>query len=299
MLLCGVPHPTPDNVLITGASSGIGAACALHLAVRGLLVFAGVRNAADGERLRVLHSSRIMPVGLDVTDPASIAAAVATLRSVVGDAGLGGLVNNAGIAVGGPLEVLPLDALRRQFEVNVIGAVAVTQAFLPLLRSGRGRIVNMGSIAGRVPLPFVGPYSMSKSALDAMTTALRLELGSWNIKVALIEPGAIATPIWKKSNEAADALQASAHHDAWPLYAEHIECIRRVIAEAEQHAISADAVASAVEHALTARHPKLRYLVGTDAKIRAGIAALLPQRAQDALHRSFFKLPRRRRSRLG
>ena len=285
---------TPNAVLITGASTGIGAACALYLDARRVRVFAGIRNQADGDALRAKSSSRLTPVVIDVTDRASIVAAAHTIQSLVGEAGLGGLVNNAGIAVGGPLEVLPLEQIRRQFEVNVIGVVAVTQAFLPLLRLGCGRIVNMGSIAGRVPLPFVGPYSMSKSALDAMTTALRLELDSAGISVSLIEPGAIATPIWRKSNEAADVLQTTVHHDAWPLYSEHIDCIRRVVAEAEQQAISADVVARAVEHALTARRPKLRYLVGTDAKIRAGIAALLPQRAQDALHRWFFKLPPRR-----
>ncbi len=284
----------PSSVVITGASTGIGAACAIYLAARNMQVFAGVRNLADGAALRAHDSSRITPVQIDVTDHASIAAAAATIQSVVGAAGLGGLVNNAGIAVGGPLEVLPLDAVRRQFEVNVIGQIAVTQVLLPLLRQGRGRIVNMGSIAGRVPLPFVGPYSMSKSALDAMTTALRLELGAWGIHVSLVEPGAIATPIWKKSNAAADTLQTTLHHDAWPLYTEQLERFRRVIAEAEQHAISTDAVARAVEHALTARRPQPRYLVGTDARLRAGVAALLPQRAQDALHRWFFKLPRQR-----
>jgi NAD(P)-dependent dehydrogenase (short-subunit alcohol dehydrogenase family) len=284
----------PNSVVITGASTGIGAACTLHLAARGMQVFAGVRNRADGDALRAHNAARITPVLIDVTDHASIVAAAHTIQAIVGDAGLGGLVNNAGIAVGGPLEVLPLDAIRRQFDVNVIGQIAVTQALLPLLRKGRGRIVNMGSIAGRVALPLVGAYSMSKFAVAAMTTALRLELDAWGIEVSLIEPGAIATPIWKKSNATADALQSTVQQDAQSLYAEHLECIRRVVAAAEQHAISTDAVAQAVEHALTARRPQPRYLVGTDARLRAVVAALLPQRAQDALHRWFFKLPRRR-----
>jgi NAD(P)-dependent dehydrogenase (short-subunit alcohol dehydrogenase family) len=279
-----------SGVIITGASTGIGASCALHLDALGLRVFAGIRNAADGDALRAKSSSRLLPLPIDVTDSASIAAAVGMVQSQLGDAGLGGLVNNAGIAVGGPLEMLPLDELRRQFEVNVVGQLAVTQAFLPLLRKARGRIVNIGSIAGRVPLPLVGPYSMSKFALNAMTKSLRLEVDAWGIKVAIIEPGAIATPIWKKSTAAADALYPG-QNDV--LYGEHFACIRNMITEAEQHAIPADAVASAVAHALTARRPRTHYLVGTDAKVRALLNLLLPQRAQDALHRWFLKLPRK------
>ncbi len=281
------------TVVISGASTGIGAACALKLAARGTQVFAGVRNDADGEALRA-KSAAITPLRIDVTDDTSIAAAVATVHAATGEHGLGGLVNNAGIAVGGPLEVMPLSELRRQFDVNVFGAVAVTQAFLPLLRTARGRIVNIGSIAGRVALPFVGPYSMSKAALASMTGSLRLELDAWGIDVSLVEPGAIATPIWKKSTAAADALQSTLQHDALSLYREHLDCIRRVIAQAEQHAISADAVANAVAHALTAPRPKTHYLVGTDAKFRAGMSALLSQRLLDALHRWFLGLPRRR-----
>lgn len=280
-----------DSVVITGASTGIGAACALHLDALGLRVFAGVRNAADGDALRAQSSSRLVPVRIDVTDLASITAAVNTIQSLVGDSGLGGLVNNAGIAVGGPLEMLPLDELRRQLEVNVVGQLAVTQAFLPLLRKGRGRIVNMGSIAGRVPLPLVGPYSMSKFALNAMTKSLRLEVDAWGIKVAIVEPGAIATPIWKKSTAAADTLYPD-QNDA--LYREHFACIRHMLTEAERHAIPAEAVAKAVAHALTARRPKTHYLVGADARARAFLNVLLPQRAQDALHRWFLKFPRRR-----
>src|SRR5579862_2288927 len=186
-------NTNPRAVLITGASTGIGAACALYLDARGFRVFAGVRNPADGEALRARSSSRLAPVLLDVTNSDSLRDAAAVINETVSETGLHGLVNNAGIAVGGPLEVLPLDDLRRQFEVNVVGQLAVTQAMLPLLRKARGRIVNMGSIVGRAPVPLVGAYSMSKAAVAAMTTALRLELDLWGIDVSLIEPGAIAT----------------------------------------------------------------------------------------------------------
>ena len=159
----------PDSIVITGASSGIGEACALYLDELGYRVFAGVRKPAAGEALKAKASKRLAPVILDVTDVASIDRAVETVKAAVGAAGLAGLVNNAGIGVGGPLEVVPLADLRKQFEVNVIGQVAVTQALLPLLRQGRGRIVNMGSIAGRATMPFMGPYSASKFALEALT----------------------------------------------------------------------------------------------------------------------------------
>lgn len=281
-------------ILITGASTGIGAACALRLAARGLPVFAGVRRAADGAALQAHYPALITPVTLDVTDEASIDAALTVIRAATGERGLGGLVNNAGIAIGGPLELLPMSELRRQFDVNVFGVVAVTQACLPLLRMARGRIVNMGSIAGRVALPFIGPYSMTKSALKAMTNSLRLELDAAGIDVIVVEPGAIATPIWKKSTAEADALQATLQHDALAHYGAHLDCIRRVIGEAEQHAIPADAVARAVERALTEARPRTHYLVGNDAKARAALAAVLPQSALDRLHRWFLKFPQRR-----
>ncbi len=283
----------PNGVVITGASTGIGAACAVHLAGRGFRVFAGVRRSADGEALQA-KSASITPVLLDVTDQCSIDSASREVAGAVGDQGLAGLVNNAGIAVGGPLEVLPLDELRRQLEVNVIGHVAVTQAFLPLLRRGRGRIVNMGSIAGRATMPCLGSYSMSKFALEAMTTALRLELDAWGIEVSIIEPGAIATPIWEKSTKAADQLQAKVGHERLSLYTEHLACVRKVVAEAERRAIPPGAVVRAVEHALTAVRPRTHYLIGADAKFRAVLAACLPDRMQDALLRWFLQFPKRR-----
>ncbi len=187
-------------VLITGASTGIGAACAIGCAQQGMTVFAGVRDLQAGEALRARGGTAIVPIQLDVTDgEIHQEAALRLSRQRVGREGLSGLVNNAGIAIGSPLELIPLPELRRQFEVNVIGQIAVTQALLPLIRRARGRIVNMGSIAGRGTIPMMGPYSASKFALEALTDALRLELYPWGIEVSIIEPGAIATPIWSKS----------------------------------------------------------------------------------------------------
>jgi len=282
----------PNSVVITGASSGIGEACALYLDELGYRVFAGVRQPADGDALKAKASARLTPVLLDVTDIVSLDRAVETVRAAVGTAGLAGLVNNAGIGVGGPLEVVPLVDLRKQFEVNVIGQVAVTQAFLPLLRQGRGRIVNMGSIAGRATMPFMGPYSASKFALEALTDAMRLELQPWGIHVSIVEPGAIESRIWDKAKHGADQMEAAAGPEAKAYYGEAVARVREAMARAAQRAIPARAVAKAVAHALSAARPKTRYLVGVDARIRAVLAAWLPNRVQDWLLTQALRLPR-------
>ena len=267
-------------VVVTGASTGIGQASALHLSALGFEVLAGVRKEEDAERLR---AAGLRPVLLDVTDQGSIEAAAAT----VGEASAGGvtgLVNNAGIAVSGPLEFVPIDELRRQLEVNLIGQVAVTQAFLPMLRAARGRIVNVSSIGGRVALPLLGPYAASKFALEAVSDSLRRELRHLGVKVSVIEPGGIKTPIWQKGNAAAEAMLESMPADAERLYGALISAIRREsLRIAEERGLPPAAVAQAVGHALTARRPRTRYLVGRDAKLRAAAARVLPDRAFDAL----------------
>ncbi|MDH4187017.1 MAG: SDR family NAD(P)-dependent oxidoreductase, partial [Nitrospira sp.] len=217
---------------------------------------------------------------------------VEVVERMVGAAGLGGLVNNAGIAIGSPLEVIPLAQLRKQLEVNVIGQIAVTQAFLPMLRRARGRIVNMGSIAGRGTIPLLGPYSASKYALEALTDALRLELQPWGIEVAIIEPGAIATPIWQKSGKTAEAMEALATEEEKALYGEMVRRIRDAVARSAERAIAPDAVVRAVHHALTASHPRTRYLVGADARLRAWMVKWLPDRLQDLVLTWILKLPR-------
>jgi NAD(P)-dependent dehydrogenase (short-subunit alcohol dehydrogenase family) len=263
-------------VVITGASTGIGEVSAMHLSGLGFRVFAGVRKPEDAERAR---QSGLEPLTLDVTDADSIRSAV----EQVGDTPLAGLVNNAGIAVAGPLEFIPVDEFRRQLDVNVVGQVAVTQAFLPALRQARGRIVNMGSIGGRVALPLLSPYAASKFALEAITDSLRRELRPWGIQVSIIEPAAIATPIWDKSREANEELARDAPPEAEQLYGKLINRIRAETAELARTGLPPIEVAKAVEHALTAEKPKTRYLVGRAAKGRAAAAALLPDRAFDRL----------------
>ncbi|MEP6977450.1 MAG: SDR family oxidoreductase [Thermoleophilia bacterium] len=253
--------------LVTGASSGIGEATARRLTRSGWRVLAGVRKAGDAP-------DGTEEIVLDVTDAQHIAAAAARVDE------LHALVNNAGIAIASPLELIPLDELRRQLEVNVLGQVAVTQAFLPHLRRSRGRIVFMGSIAGRSALPFLGPYAASKHALEAIADSLRVEVAPWGIHVAIVEPGTIATPIWTKGPETADEIQARTPSDRSPLYRDRMEAFRRAAAAAGRRAQPADRVAAVVHRALTAERPRARYLVGRDAKIRATIERL-PVRARD------------------
>ena len=266
--------------LVTGASSGIGLASAVRLADAGWRVLGGVRTEADASALR---ARGIEPVELDVTAPDQIAAAA----DAVG-AELHGLVDNAGIAVAAPLELVPLDELRRQLEVNVVAQVAVLQAVLPALRRARGRVVLMGSIGGRSALPFLGPYAASKHALEAFADVLRVELAPWGVDVAIVEPASVKTAIWTKGAEHAEALRAGIGPDASALYAERLERFRSVALK-RGPGIDPDVVARAVEHALTASRPKARYVVGRDAHLRAWIERL-PTRLRDrVLTRTLLK----------
>jgi NAD(P)-dependent dehydrogenase (short-subunit alcohol dehydrogenase family) len=266
------------TVVVTGASSGIGEACARTLAQAGFRVLAGVRQDADAERVAALHD-RVEAVRVDVSDQAT----VADLGQRVGSEPLAGLVNNAGISVSGPLEFVPLDEWRRQLDVNVIGQVAVTQALLPALRRARGRIVNIGSVGGKVAAPLLSPYAASKFALEGITDSLRRELRPLGVHVAIVEPGAIATRIWEKGVAAADELLASAPAEAEAIYGPTIAAIRKQATKATEEAIPPEEVAKAVEHALTADRPRTRYPVGRDARQRIRLAGLLPDRAFDAL----------------
>jgi NAD(P)-dependent dehydrogenase (short-subunit alcohol dehydrogenase family) len=270
-------------IVITGTSTGIGHACALRLDAAGFEVFAGVRRAEDGERLRERASQRLRPLIVDVTDADALAAAAQTVREAVGDRGLAGLVNNAGVSVAGPLEFIPLDDLRHQLEVNLVGQVAATQAFLPLIRTARGRIVNMSSVGGRVASGFLGPYQASKFAIEAITDSLRKELRPWGIHVVAIEPGSIATPIWEKGSESATEIIDGMSPEARELYGETVSKVAELARKLGERAIPPERVAKVVERALTARRPRTRYLVGIDAQAQVLLDRLLPDRAMDAL----------------
>jgi NAD(P)-dependent dehydrogenase (short-subunit alcohol dehydrogenase family) len=258
------------SALVTGASSGIGAACALRLVSAGWRVFAGVRTkgAAPDPTEEIL---------LDVANGDDIARAAKRIGE------LDALVNNAGIAISMPLEFIPLDELRRQLEVNVIGQVAVTQAFLPHLRRSRGRIVFVGSIAGRSALPFLGAYAASKHALEAIADTLRVELKPFGVAVSIVEPGTIRTPIWVKSSELAASLLGGASPELRDLYGERIAAFGRVASDRGARGASAAAVARAVEEVLTRDRPSTRKLIGRDAKLRAGVERL-PDRLRDSVY---------------
>ncbi len=272
-----------SGVVITGASSGIGKACALYLDSRGWRVFAGVRKAADGEALAKAASPRLSPLILNVTDAKTVSDAATQVEKALGDVALIGIVNNAGIGTGGPVEFLDPSELRRQMDVNLVGPLTVIQAFMPMIRRGRGRIVNVSSVGGKVATPFVGPYCASKFALEALSDSLRAELKPWGIEVSLVEPGAVKTAMFEKARSTVDDVLGVLPAEGARYYGNEIEAMRGLIASQERVAVSAEAVARVVEHALIARRPRTRYLVGRDAKLMAFFHWQLPDRAFDRL----------------
>ena len=258
------------TALITGASSGIGQACAVQLVSSGWRVLAGVRRAGEAP-------DGTEEVLLDVTAADQIRAAADHVDQ------LDGLVNNAGIAISAPVEFVPPEELRHQLEVNLVGQVAATQAFLPSLRRARGRIVFMGSIAGRSALPFLSPYAASKHALEAVADSLRLELRPFGIHVSIVEPGSIKTAIWARSARRAEELIAASDGELGDLYGERIAAFRKIALERGAAGAPAEKVAKVVLEALTAERPHARYLVGRDARLRAGFERL-PDRLRDRIY---------------
>jgi NAD(P)-dependent dehydrogenase (short-subunit alcohol dehydrogenase family) len=263
------------TVLVTGASSGIGHATAARLAEGDFEVFAAVR--ADADRAAVERRlPGVKAVQLDVTDAGSIARCVAEMGETLGERGLDGLVNNAGAPFPGPLEVLPLDDFRAQLEVNLTGQLAVTQAFLPALRRSEGRIVFVSSLGGRVALPFAGAYHASKFGLEAVGESLRQELRGSGVRVCLIEPGVADSEIWGKAADRSGRLAGTLEGEAAEHYAEELRAFERRLADAPERAMDADAVAKAIEGALTSSRPRFRVPVGLQAKLLARARPLLP-----------------------
>ena len=267
-------------VVVTGTSTGLGAATALHLAALGFHVLAGVRREEDGKALQAQTPATLTPLIIDVTDGETISAAAAAVTDVVGERGLAGLVNNAGIGKPAPLELQPMADFRTQLEVNLFGPVATIQAFLPLIRLGGGRIVNVGSIGGMLVLPLNGAYSASKFGLRAISDALRLELRQWNIHVSLIEVAPVKTAIFGKTYAELDALEQTLGETGYRLYSQQIAAIRKAVEKAEADAEPPSVIAKAVAHALTSGKPKTRYLVGHGGR-QTQAAAALPDRARD------------------
>ncbi len=276
--------------LITGCSTGIGRATALRLDASGWSVYAGVRRQEDADSLAAAGSERLTPLIIDVTDPGSIAAAAERVEAESA-AGLGALVNNAGVAYTGPLEFVPLDELRNQLEVNVTGHVAITQALIPALRRARGRIVNITSIGGIVATPFFGPYNASKYALEAISDCLRVELRPWGIETIAIEPGSISTEIWSSGLEQFDRTEERMPAEARTLYGKAIKGLRRAAQQTGERGIPADHAAAVIEKALVVSRPRARYLIGRDARVMATLSRVLPDRLWDRAIARIMGLP--------
>lgn len=277
-------------VVVTGASSGIGRATALRLDERGYEVFAGIRKKVDGEALvEAAKNGNITPVTLDVTKPRSISAARQKVQKAVGKAGLAGLVNNAGVANAGPVEHMPIAEFQKVVDVNLTGQVSVTQEFLPLIRRATGTIVFITSIGGLVASPFMAPYAAAKFGLEGVADSLRREVKPWGIKVAIVEPGSIATPIWEKGSDAYEGIKFPP--EAKRLYGKQMDAMQETIAETAERGIAPEKVAKVIERAIRSKKPKIRYLVGTDAKLIKRVSRLAGDRNFDKLMRRSMKLP--------
>lgn len=265
------------TALVTGAGRGIGEAITLRLARAGWTVFAGVRDDASRERLAAVDGA-ITPIRLDITDDEHVQA----LPDQLPDR-LDALVNNAGIGVLGPVEAVSLADLRRQLDVNVVGQVAVTQAVLPRLRTARGRIVFISSTGGRMAIPLEGAYCASKFALEGLADTLRLELSPWHVAVSVVEPGPTDTGSWRGVRTMIDDMDRRMSPAHRHLYSRHTAGLRSVVTRLGSRAAPPDAVARVVERALTARHPRARYLAGADAHVMMAMSAVLPTRVGDAV----------------
>ena len=270
------------NVLVTGTSTGIGRATALHLDQLGFRVFASVRKESDADALRAEASERLTPILLDVTEPDAICRAQQEVYEAVGESGLSGVVNNAGIVFLSPLECAPVDDVRRLFEVNAFGMLAVTQAFLPLVRQAHGRIVNVSSAASLFVIPFHGPYSASKLAVDGFSDALRRELKPLGVKVSVISLGSIDTPIWDKGPDWSAQIVSRQPQEIMEGYNQGYRKIWKMFKQSGQSGIAPDVAARAVAHALTAKQPKRYYLVGKEAYMLSFIR-MMPRVLQDWL----------------
>jgi NAD(P)-dependent dehydrogenase (short-subunit alcohol dehydrogenase family) len=271
------------NVFITGAAAGIGAATTRRLAEAGYRVFAGMHREAGS----LASISGVQPVAIDVTDPSSAGNAAKAVAETTGGSGLQAVINNAGVIVQGPLELVPPEELRRQFAVNTFGPAHVIQAFLPQLRTGKGRIINVSAPTARVPVPFMAPIGGSKAALASFSDSLRVELGAWGIPVVVIEPGGTDTAIFQKADAAAQAALAAADQARVALYSDQLGAVAK--AAARQKLGPADAIAKTIVAAVEARKPKRRYRAGSGVAV-FGVLAHLPAGVRERLIKTVFGL---------
>lgn len=268
-----------ESILITGTSTGIGRATALHLDKLGYKVFAGVRKDEDAKALKREASENLVPLMIDMNDTNSMENAFKQVSAFADSEGLAGLMNNAAIPMGGPLEFFNPDQLQKGLQANLLGHIRMIQLFLPLIRKKKGRIINIGSIGGIFPAPFTAPYSASKAAMHALTHALRRELLPEGIHVVLIIPGNIKTSIWKKVQDGTKAASPAVE----ALYGSALESMEKLTKKMSSQGIPPESVAKVVEKALTLKCPKPTYIVGTDAKLQNIAAVVLPNRWIDRL----------------
>lgn len=273
------------TVLVTGAARGIGRSIATHLANGGWDVVAGVRTERDAEDVAAI-GPRISGVILDVTNEAQIAEMAESLAPH-----LDAVVNNAGIVVNGPMETVSSDEWRKQLEVNVIGQLAVTRALLPRLRESRGRVVFISSVNGQLAMPLIGAYSASKFALEAAAHAMRMELRPWGIRVVIVEPAQTDTDMWRTADSLVDVAEAEMSPEHRALYARHTAGFRKIIPLSQRMAVSPEKVSAVVEHALTSRRPRARYVVGIGPKLQAGLMTNLPAGLRDRVLRKVAGQP--------
>jgi NAD(P)-dependent dehydrogenase (short-subunit alcohol dehydrogenase family) len=279
------PSP-PKSVVITGASSGLGKAAAIHLSELGYRVYAGVRSELSAAELSALPPStgELIPVMLDVTDETSIARVGERVEHDCSDTGLWAVVNNAGVSISAPLECIPIEVIRTELETNLVGAIAVVQRFLPLLRASAGRIVNVSSGIGSIAPPYLGVYAASQFAKEGLSDALRRELRPLGVSVSVIQPGSVYTPIWGKLRQSADEILAAAPADVVETYRERfIAFMNMNVARAQASKTTPADYADAVAAALAAKRPKTRYRVGLDSRSSALARRVLPDRVIDAV----------------
>lgn len=271
------------TVLITGTSSGIGLACVHALIQEKYRVFATVRKKQDAESLKAKYGDLIDILLLDITDSTLIESLAQELSSKISDHGLDALINNAGLAIPGTIEMLPIESLRQQIEINLIGQVALTQKLIPLLRQTKGKIINISSLSGRITFPFMGAYCASKYGLEAVSDALRIELKSWEIKVILIQPGRIKTKIFDKAINDLENLKNNASPQMLSLYQDALKGAEHTTTAANGNGIDPEAVAQVITKVLKSNNPKPRYLVGKDAWSLVWAKNILPDRWLDFL----------------
>lgn len=280
------------SIVITGASSGIGKATATLLAQHGWRVFAAVRKEEDARKLEAESNGALEGILLDVTNGESIAVAAQEVAKRLEGRGLDALFNNAGIGATAPVEYMPLDQVREIFEVNLFGQIGVIQAFLPLLRRARGRIINSGSVGDHITPPFGGALAGSKAAFASFSAALRLELRPQGVAVCLLEPGAILTPAVEKTLGGVEKTISELPPEGRALYGEGMRSMARAFTQKEQEGSPPEVVAAVVERALTDRHPSTRYPAGKESRKLALLARFLPEKLVDRAILKAFGLPK-------